>query len=556
MRNHFRFTATLLTLGFVAGCLAPPFESACPVPVAATPEEARHAVCSCGSSIITLSFDGLKQRKLDLLIVMDNSHTMAKKQRSIVESLAKLPSLLPDIDYHLGVVTTDVGGWPAPNQPFATPFAGCDSFVGDDGILQATSCLDRAGNSAEAISGCRAVCPDRRFVPIDGSSFLRMRNGISNVPSALEVDSMTGQTYDHGIEYALRCLAMVGDAGCILSSPLEAMKRALGSPRNRDFLRADAALVVILVTDKDDCSVSLSRRDENDPRIRDCALPDANAAFDCFAPRYRCLARSLRCNQPMNTAGDKTGCEERTDSYLESVHSYTEFLTSLKPNGSVAVLGVWPFPGLHGGNTLKVGSPMGMTGSSSLTVASAEVAVCKELSDPSSIGQTQVRLSKLVTELQPPIKRSLMEQSSVCQPENLYQVLVDTFGIRNLFLRTPALLPLSPALLPDGTPACYVGDVPYPGDSQSPQQHFPTCHLDCCEKLLPDRMQNRHFSAETVSACLPEPSDCYCVGANAWNWVEAYPSELQVWRYQNGDTPINTVVSISCRVSDQGCDAS
>ena len=45
---------------------------------------------------------------------------------------------------------------------------------------------------------------------------------------------------------------------------------------------------------------------ENDPTSRDCGAPDRNASFDCYNAAYRCLARDVVCDQPLNTPGAKT----------------------------------------------------------------------------------------------------------------------------------------------------------------------------------------------------------------------------------------------------------
>ena len=62
--------------------------------------------------------------------------------------------------------------------------------------------------------------------------------------------------YSGTLPDALSCISSVGDAGCGLEAPLEAMKRALdGShPENAGFVRRGALLAVVILTDEDDCS--------------------------------------------------------------------------------------------------------------------------------------------------------------------------------------------------------------------------------------------------------------------------------------------------------------
>ena len=546
---------SLVLAALGAGCPAPEVSSLCPIPESATLAQRQLAACQCSGQVEQATFDSYQQRKLDLLIVIDNSGTMAKKQKSLSDALARLPLLLQGLDAHIGVVTTDVGAWTAPDQPFATSFAGCDSFAGDDGKLQAVSCLDRTGVSAEAVSTCRQLCPDRKFVPTNGTAFLSLTKGRTNVPAAMEPDSRTGQLVDHGLAYALRCMTLVGDGGCILSSPLEAMKRALQHPANSGFLRSDAPLVVILVTDKDDCSVQLSRRQENDPRTRDCTTPSANASFDCFRPAYRCMARSLICKEPLNLVGDKTDCRERSDSYLESVDHYVQFLSTLRGQRSMESIGVWSVPGLHPGGLLKVVQELGLSGSPGLTVARADIAVCQDAADPTSYAGPQLRLSKFSAALQKEFPTSgAFAEANICQPMLVSEVWEQYlgFGFRRRY-GLPFSLRELPAVQADGSPACLVGDVPYQEDTGTPQRYFPACSAACCDKLLVDRIGQDGFSEATVSACQAEPSDCFCAGpAQLDSWS---PASLQVWRYQNRDPPPATRISVRClhKGGEGGC---
>ena len=100
-----------------------------------------------------------------------------------------------------------------------------------------------------------------------------------------------------------KCMALVGDAGCGVEGPLEAVKRALTTIRRRRMQtswRSGSLLAVIFITDEDDCSVKASRRSELNPNYRNCnsGQPDS---YDCYKVDQRCIARSLQCNEPMST---------------------------------------------------------------------------------------------------------------------------------------------------------------------------------------------------------------------------------------------------------------
>src|SRR5690606_20250072 len=74
-------------------------------------------------------------------------------------------------------------------------------------------------------------------------------SGVGNLPSGIDT-----------LE-AFQCFAPQGISGCGWESPLEAMARALDNMQNPErpehgFLRSDALLAVLIVTDEVDCSIS------------------------------------------------------------------------------------------------------------------------------------------------------------------------------------------------------------------------------------------------------------------------------------------------------------
>jgi hypothetical protein len=68
------------------------------------------------------------------------------------------------------------------------------------------------------------------------------------------------RNFDGDIEQVMACLAELGIGGCGFEQQLGSVRRALGgdedgAPReNADFLRDEASLAIILLTDEDDCS--------------------------------------------------------------------------------------------------------------------------------------------------------------------------------------------------------------------------------------------------------------------------------------------------------------
>jgi hypothetical protein len=241
------YAFSLLTQALAAGgCSTPAFTAICALPDNAIPEQQLAAVCSCQRGVAETIWSPYRRPKIDLLLVIGNTPGMVKKQRALAQTFPALLSLLEGahFDYHIGVVSTDTGSWVAPNAPWPMSAGSCDSFAGDDGQLQKTSCLDRSSGSAAAANACAAVCPDRRFLPTDGLPFVAGAGGRTNVPVALAPDPMTGRMVDYGPAYALQCMAMLGDGGCVISAPLASARLALDGHAdvNRGFLRPHSLL--------------------------------------------------------------------------------------------------------------------------------------------------------------------------------------------------------------------------------------------------------------------------------------------------------------------------
>ncbi len=180
--------------------------------------------------------------EVDILLVIDNSSTMAEEQVRLIDGLngllRRISSGAIERDVHVGVVTTDMGA--------GESFVPTCEVTGDDGVLQSRS-------------GCR-------------NAF------------ALVNRDMPG-----GVEEAA-CLADVGLGGCAFEQPLDAMLKALmparhpvrffdgtaghGEGENAPFLREDSLLVVVLLTDEDDCSAQ--DRDLYNPASGRYPSPDLN----------------------------------------------------------------------------------------------------------------------------------------------------------------------------------------------------------------------------------------------------------------------------------------
>jgi hypothetical protein len=190
----------------------------------------------------------ITEEKVDLLLMVDDSNSMTEEQRSLAAALPVLfraiasgdvdldgePDFAPVGSINLGVVTSDMGtgGFPVPTCS--------DSSFGDDGLLRT------AGSGS--------------FPDCEGS-----------FPAFLSFDPRSESTTDE-FAHDAACLAVTGTGGCGFEQPLEAVLKAVtpaeadteffmgtrghGSTDHAGFIRDDSILVVLLVTDEDDCSAA------------------------------------------------------------------------------------------------------------------------------------------------------------------------------------------------------------------------------------------------------------------------------------------------------------
>lgn len=474
----------------------------CASPAQGRPEDIDKALAACGKVRADTP-----HRDLDLLFVIDNYGSagvrlVKPKQRALAEALPDLLQRLaaPQLSLHAGVVSSDVGTWKAKDTPWDEALPNCDSYAGDDGALQAVPCSSRAGLSDEAAQDCMDLCPDPSFAPQDGSPFLAVAPGRSNVPKALQGEK------DQGPGRALQCLALLGDTGCALTAPFESLKRALDghNDKNQGFLRPGSVLALVLLADKEDCSVSLGRRADNDPLPRlDCQAPDKNAQKGCFNYSYRCYVESLDCDEPWNTVGAKHNCKERL-SYLEPVDTYAGFLKTLRPAQRLLLLGLFS-PSLDKGAPVISYQANTVTPTSRfLNLGIEKQGACYNAQDPTIFGRPQLRLSKLARQFPG------ATEANACATDGYKKALGDLGdALRQKLAAAPACLGLQPKTLGD-RPLCLVGDVDAAMPDAVPPVAFPLCSAGCC-RAFAESKDPRPEDPAVTAACQGEAADaCYC----------------------------------------------
>lgn len=185
--------------------------------------------------------------KVDLLFMIDNSGSMQEEQQSLVAELPRMIQTLTsgDLDgdgeedfppvqsLQVGVITSDMGVG-------ESIVPRCSMGLGDDGRLRTT------GSDGCVPSG------------ISSQGFLSFDPSGSVTPTAFAD--------------AVRCVAIAGIEGCGFEQQLEAVLKAVvpstsgvsfysgtlghGDTNHAGFVRDDALLAMIVVTDEDDCSVA------------------------------------------------------------------------------------------------------------------------------------------------------------------------------------------------------------------------------------------------------------------------------------------------------------
>jgi len=213
-------------------------------------------------------------RKLDILFMVDDSPSMAPLQTKLSQQLGHFidalasptTGRLPDL--HVAVVSSSFGGGAWGNVPQCH----VGQHPGDDGgkFLQGPG---GAGHGA-----CTMLHA--------GQTFLANGNGDTTSPN-----------YDGDIRDAFKCMALLGDDGCGFESQFGAVYTALDKgrqpddPDNGGFLRDDALLAVVMVTNEDDCSVAGNAL-LLDPSVNSVSDPIGLGALQS----YRCNEFGHLCN--------------------------------------------------------------------------------------------------------------------------------------------------------------------------------------------------------------------------------------------------------------------
>ena len=280
-------------------------------------------------------------RDVDVLFVIDNSGSMAEEQARLAENFDAFVAVLDAVDanYRIGVVTTDNGD---PRDPKA---------IHDGGALRLSSCRDRL--SSDGVSGGEFIfdgynaefaCTDQCGLSAAELAIQPTTIGVGEAGAAAPrrwIERLGGQTnLPAGVDPAdaFACFGPQGITGSGFESPLEAMHRALTkasepeSP-NFGFLREDAHLVVVFVSDEVDCSFNPKHDaifqtnqvfwDEGAPAATSAVCWRAGVECDAAGPDYGAC-------RPVDRDMSGAAGAAAADAVLYPVSRYTGLLAELR----------------------------------------------------------------------------------------------------------------------------------------------------------------------------------------------------------------------------------
>jgi hypothetical protein len=203
------------------------------------------------SRVLTQPFQETVNKDLDLIFMVDDSPSMDKLQdkladqfQAFMQVLQELPSGLPNV--HIAVVTSNLGTGIYELDKTRCPFGGAHGqFQFNAGI----------NGKVKGANGLLAPCTSTGLMP--GQTFISDLAGANGS----RVTNYTGDISD-----VFSCIAGRGSMGCGFESPLASVARALGADgqeppdSNLGFLRPNAFLAIVYITNEDDGSVPANSR--------------------------------------------------------------------------------------------------------------------------------------------------------------------------------------------------------------------------------------------------------------------------------------------------------
>jgi hypothetical protein len=260
------------------------------------------------------SFQQAVNRKLDLLFMVDDSASMqplqdrlAKNLPVLVHGLTALKSGLPDL--HIAVVSSSSQAGSATGP--------CAAGNAPNGSFRHTF------NAAQIPSH-----PECDGLTLNGT-FIKAEAGAA--------PNFTGK-----IEDVFSCIALLGQRGCGFEQQFGSIVRALdpkiADPGNAGFIRDDAYLGVVMLTNEDDCTAP------TDTHLFDDSSSTSADPLGRWVS-YRCTEFGILCGGQRpphalaeHTTTEEAACVSAEDGQLLKVADFESFLLGLKHNDRSKIL--------------------------------------------------------------------------------------------------------------------------------------------------------------------------------------------------------------------------
>jgi hypothetical protein len=281
------------------------------------------------SSELSKPLDLDDNRDVDILFVIDNSGSMAEEQARLARNFPAFVRRLEAMkaDYRIVTTTTDVrhpmckGGSPEDGDPV---LRSCVDAVADGAFVfndidASYACTDHCKLSPAELAVQPSLDPDR---VLRAHPWLESIAGATNLPAGVAVAD------------AFACYGPQGLDGCAYESPLEAMRLAIDKGREAGgFVREEAILSVVVVTDEADCSSNPAH---------DAAFTSEPTFWNPEAPQRTsaiCWRAGVACDGPGPVYGECHAADHDVDgepgaaaedAVLHPVGRYVEFLRGIE----------------------------------------------------------------------------------------------------------------------------------------------------------------------------------------------------------------------------------
>jgi hypothetical protein len=317
---------------------------------------------SDSSPATTMDTDGsdgsenpVNPKNVDIIFMLDDSGSMIGQQHAIATNLDALIGVLDeaDMNYRIAFTTSDNGNPLCPTnvkQPNGGTFVlqSCHQRISHFVFAtvppldaQQAACLDICAHESIAITPTKT----------DNDPVARARPWIERI------DGQTNLPPEVSMTEALRCFAPMGIAGCGYEEQLESVYKAVArsqdaSESQYDFIRSDAMLAIVLVSDEADGSFNRSAGNPYDTAGNKVFWQDNDANFPSSAVSWNAGVECVGSGSPYDDCHSQhydidgnvlPAAQAASSAVFHPVTRYVDQLNALhKPVVVMGILGVPP----------------------------------------------------------------------------------------------------------------------------------------------------------------------------------------------------------------------